>query len=46
MYILPAIIGWPHGILDETLYNAPRTSKPFVNESKDSLPRELADARP
>lgn len=48
--LVPTIVAKRQGILDEALYNAPRTSEPFVDDSvvddsEESLPRELAGAR-
>ncbi len=51
--LVPTIVAKRQGILDEALYNAPRTSDPFNDdsdepvpgESRGSAPRELADAR-
>ncbi len=44
--LVPTIVAKRRGILDEALYNAPRTSEPFANDPEESAPRELADARP
>ena len=46
--LVPTIVAKRQGILDEALYNAPRTSEPFADDSalpEASPPRELADAR-
>ena len=53
--LVPTLVAKRQGILDEVLYNAPRNSKPFVDDSPldelfvddgdGSRPRELADAR-
>jgi len=51
--LVPTIVAKRQGILNEALYNAPRTSDPFKDdsdeplpgESERSAPRELADAR-
>jgi len=43
--LIPTIVAKRQGILDEALYNAPRTSEPFVDDSEASVPRELVDAR-
>ena len=47
--LVPTIVAKRQGILDEGLYNAPRNSEPFaddsdVDDSEVSLPRELAGA--
>ena len=46
--LVPTIVAKRQGILDEALYNAPRTAQPFTDDSTDSTesaPSELADTR-
>jgi Na+/H+-dicarboxylate symporter len=54
--LVPTIVAKRQGILDESLYNAPRNGTPFVDEgtpdgaatdgtSADTAPRELQDAK-
>jgi hypothetical protein len=35
--LVPAIVAKRHGILDETLYNAPRNGDPFSDEVADTV---------
>ena len=43
--LVPTIVAKRQGILDESLYNAPRTAQPFTDDAAVSAPSELADRR-
>jgi Na+/H+-dicarboxylate symporter len=46
--LVPTIVAKRQGILDETLYNAPRTAQPFPDDSEESTepaPSTLVDTR-
>ena len=54
--LVPTIVAKRQGILDESLYNAPRNGTPFVDDSDaapaasdgtttDTAPRELQEAK-
>jgi Na+/H+-dicarboxylate symporter len=42
--LVPTIVAKRQGILDETLYNAPRTGEAFREEEAPAAERELAGA--
>ena len=43
--LVPTIVAKRQGMLNEKLYNAPRTAQPFTDDSAESAPSELADTR-
>ncbi|WP_104178255.1 dicarboxylate/amino acid:cation symporter [Cryobacterium sp. Y50] len=43
--LVPTIVAKRQGMLNEKLYNAPRTAQPFTDDPAESAPSELADMR-
>jgi len=43
--LVPTIVAKRQGILDETLYNAPRTAQPFSDDTAEAAPPEPAEQK-